>query len=725
MSASPLGLNLLPIFAHQPHAVDHERDNASTCIQNQKQKPTTITEELPTQSQTTKSMTQNKNKNKDTNESPDTGSVSPVPSPAHHILSNAKLATASHAGLQNMLAKQLSQTSNNKISQQLQQQQEQQQSQNIMFNLGVSNDQLLSHSFASSSSSSTPSTVTPSMQSQQSQIMNNLYLSGKHVNSSSRPNNVLTQHQQLQQLQQQQQHQFEMNQQQSAMALQAAALHGQSSHGMPNYHPMMHHPAYQTHMTAYHQQAILRQQQQVQQLQQLQQHQNQHQNQNQHQHQQQYRRKQLQQMQQQQQQHSMMLSNAGYNGTNNTRTSLTLQKTINGSYNNRQRLKNDPYNMGPSAGVSAYEYKHIVSPVSAITRQVLRKGKWTLEEKEYTQRLMDAFRDGELPSRFGVRSTHTLRTFVAKWLHCDAMRITKKFVGSDATGKKVYQQNIEASVQRLTHTENEINELEIIFLEKLRMLQSVRDQKDRQALQRKRKAEQNYKRGRNKISTSTWRQAQERREAFEEQARNMRLASSVLGNLTGMNTPPTTYHSMHPMQIQSFQNLPTKTESIQSTKQPSQNVNKQQQQQQQQQQQPQQQPQQPQQRQLLQQQHYQQLQRQQLQQQQLQQYQLQQLQFQQQQQQLVKPDVAPNLKDIHSIHVLPSNQPIPPTQPSPRSPPIQPIQPIQPILSNQPSQPTDSINVNVVKSAKVAVDAAALILHFTSKSDSSEDEADL
>ena len=57
--------------------------------------------------------------------------------------------------------------------------------------------------------------------------------------------------------------------------------------------------------------------------------------------------------------------------------------------------------------------------------------------------------------------------------------------------------------------------------------------------------------------------------------------------------------------------------------------------------------------------------------------------------------------------------------------PFQPIQPIQPILSNQPSQPTDSINVNVVKSAKVAVDAAALILHFTSKSDSSEDEADL
>ena len=44
--------------------------------------------------------------------------------------------------------------------------------------------------------------------------------------------------------------------------------------------------------------------------------------------------------------------------------------------------------------------------------------------------------------------------------------------------------NIEASVQRLTHTENEINELEVIFLEKLRMLQSVRDQKDRQALQR-------------------------------------------------------------------------------------------------------------------------------------------------------------------------------------------------------------------------------------------------
>lgn len=87
---------------------------------------------------------------------------------------------------------------------------------------------------------------------------------------------------------------------------------------------------------------------------------------------------------------------------------------------------------------------------------------------------------GELPSRFGVRTTHTLRTFIAKWLHCDAMRITKKFAGSEQTGKHVYHPNVDASHQRLAQTEHEINHLEQIFLDKLRMVQCQMDARAQQ-----------------------------------------------------------------------------------------------------------------------------------------------------------------------------------------------------------------------------------------------------
>ena len=87
---------------------------------------------------------------------------------------------------------------------------------------------------------------------------------------------------------------------------------------------------------------------------------------------------------------------------------------------------------------------------------------------------------GELPSRFGVRTTHTLRTFIAKWLHCDAMRITKKFAGSDQMGKHVYHPNVDASHQRLVQTGIEIDQLEHIFLDKLRMVQCQMDARAQQ-----------------------------------------------------------------------------------------------------------------------------------------------------------------------------------------------------------------------------------------------------
>lgn len=56
--------------------------------------------------------------------------------------------------------------------------------------------------------------------------------------------------------------------------------------------------------------------------------------------------------------------------------------------------------VGVYTGVASSDYQHIMTPVATIVRNHVRKGKWTLEEKEYTQRIMDAFRDGTLKFYF-------------------------------------------------------------------------------------------------------------------------------------------------------------------------------------------------------------------------------------------------------------------------------------------------------------------------------------
>ena len=60
----------------------------------------------------------------------------------------------------------------------------------------------------------------------------------------------------------------------------------------------------------------------------------------------------------------------------------------------------------------------------------LRRGKWTSEEEAYAEKLIDSFRLGRLPEgperpNGGVGC----RTFVARRLNRDPMRVTKKFKG--------------------------------------------------------------------------------------------------------------------------------------------------------------------------------------------------------------------------------------------------------------------------------------------------------
>jgi len=61
----------------------------------------------------------------------------------------------------------------------------------------------------------------------------------------------------------------------------------------------------------------------------------------------------------------------------------------------------------------------------------LRRGKWTLEEEAYVARVIKDFNSGYLDAPAGT----TLRTYLSEKLHCDPMRITKKFTGEACIGK--------------------------------------------------------------------------------------------------------------------------------------------------------------------------------------------------------------------------------------------------------------------------------------------------
>ena len=63
----------------------------------------------------------------------------------------------------------------------------------------------------------------------------------------------------------------------------------------------------------------------------------------------------------------------------------------------------------------------------------LRRGKWEIEEEQFAITIIQAFLDGILPIARGT----TLRSFLAKQLNCDPMRITKKLSSSVLAGVRV------------------------------------------------------------------------------------------------------------------------------------------------------------------------------------------------------------------------------------------------------------------------------------------------
>jgi hypothetical protein len=95
----------------------------------------------------------------------------------------------------------------------------------------------------------------------------------------------------------------------------------------------------------------------------------------------------------------------------------------------------------------------------------LRKGKWTPDEENYANKIIYLFNQGLLPIPAGT----TLRGYLSEKLHCDPMRITKKYAGASCIGKQVF-----TPCEKFLHTIGtanvELQELETfeqLFLQRL------------------------------------------------------------------------------------------------------------------------------------------------------------------------------------------------------------------------------------------------------------------
>ncbi|CAM9586879.1 unnamed protein product [Chrysoparadoxa australica] len=95
-------------------------------------------------------------------------------------------------------------------------------------------------------------------------------------------------------------------------------------------------------------------------------------------------------------------------------------------------------------------------------RQQLRKGKWSEQESEFTGKMIEYFGRGLLRLPEGT----TLRTYLARKLNCDPMRISKKYAGSQCLGKRVYQSlnSPMASQAEVARAAKELEELEAKYL---------------------------------------------------------------------------------------------------------------------------------------------------------------------------------------------------------------------------------------------------------------------
>eukprot|EP00599_Poterioochromonas_sp_BG-1_P016812 CAMPEP_0173164814 /NCGR_PEP_ID=MMETSP1105-20130129/20923_1 /TAXON_ID=2985 /ORGANISM="Ochromonas sp., Strain BG-1" /LENGTH=662 /DNA_ID=CAMNT_0014085499 /DNA_START=101 /DNA_END=2089 /DNA_ORIENTATION=- len=100
-----------------------------------------------------------------------------------------------------------------------------------------------------------------------------------------------------------------------------------------------------------------------------------------------------------------------------------------------------------------------------ITSHTLRRGKWTVEEERYTEKIIMDFENGTLDVPEGT----TLRTYLSKVLNCDPMRITKKYTGNSSIGKRTFTPLVRSpeNVPFIDMSQRELEELRRNWISKL------------------------------------------------------------------------------------------------------------------------------------------------------------------------------------------------------------------------------------------------------------------
>mmetsp|Transcript_22665 Transcript_22665/g.33570 ORF Transcript_22665/g.33570 Transcript_22665/m.33570 type:complete len:591 (+) Transcript_22665:384-2156(+) len=108
---------------------------------------------------------------------------------------------------------------------------------------------------------------------------------------------------------------------------------------------------------------------------------------------------------------------------------------------------------------------------------LLRRGKWTVEEETYVARVIQDFNNGYLKAPAGT----TLRTYLSDKLNCDPMRITKKFTGDACIGKRVFHPAVRCptNASAIDKVQSELDSLERRWRRRLDM--QKRDAEKKQA----------------------------------------------------------------------------------------------------------------------------------------------------------------------------------------------------------------------------------------------------
>lgn len=126
------------------------------------------------------------------------------------------------------------------------------------------------------------------------------------------------------------------------------------------------------------------------------------------------------------------LTNNNNNTNTNNKIASTTTKTTKQNKTSPKNSKKEKLDNSTSSKTDVEDTDSLDQSNNANTPLPLRKGKWMVEEEDFTSRIIFYYNNGLLT----LPESQTLRSYISKKLNCDPMRITKKFTGACCIGKR-------------------------------------------------------------------------------------------------------------------------------------------------------------------------------------------------------------------------------------------------------------------------------------------------